>query len=949
MNHRARRLCIVSFLSCAIPALLAGGCESQAPRDAAAEDASKASAAAKPAKAKDDKAAAKKSETDRSAAGEDEAGDPPPSGTIPAPAEQAVDVVVSGRTSTLRSVDIQRVGKNIPYTYSHGKIANTPGFEWWVSKHFALKSDLPREKIQLYLELLELSYPHYVEAFGAEPPNIENQRIAAVYGSSRARVRETMLDDGFLRGVHETAGGETMYYNLAGYSFPSAREHHQRYIVIHETAHAFQMALSDYSGWLPTWWGEGIADSLAHHVWDPINRQLTLMVFERGVMDYLQIGLDEYAKGRGPSLESIIEKDALKRGINFLIVHYMLDDPLRAQKFRIYRDEMLQRRVAGLPRNADATLEVLRSVFPDWETLEREFATWVGWLEKDFGKTFHLDGGPWEQEGNAFWVRTRSSVKGMPRLRLDLAPGQSARYDAQHVDFPRTEVPSFVGPVRRGGDTPSIGYDVAFLPDHLHRGVVGMALGIEEQPANARLRAANRGLRTREIKKHPDLDLDEQLRVLLEYGDTLVIEGEPIGVARHAFALPRELVAALESSAKPRVGVNIKIDANAVQVTVRSDAARSPAFVRSVTIDANLREKLLSRPVAVVASAVSHRITPHVDDGRRLNPRPVDLNVAAPPNRWRSALDDSLYRLVRAQWRAGVGTVGPLDEAVAEFAAAAAAPAGEREKLDQAHPQALEKLAAAVANAPKGAEALVELSGADLRFEWQRPDARGRQGVALVLRNHGELPLKGTIQISRTDGQAVDAPAVDLAPGAVLRTRLEPAADGAPPPAPATDPAADPAAETEAPGANGSTKVAADEPVALPAPLFSATAKLTWAGHKLELTRSAGAEPYPGVVLEAPSVKSGEANERTVTAAVRGPFGGKTDGTVRFEALPGTDLEAATVEVPVSVRPFERREVQAAFKPKSGVSWPKGAMVQVVADLVADGEPVRLRSRVKID
>ena len=138
---------------------------------------------------------------------------------IPSPEQMQANVIISGRVSTVKQIDIINVGQQIPYTYSAGKIGNSKGYQWWVSKHFALKSDLTEDKVRLYLELLELSYPHYVALFGAQPPNIERQRIAVVYGSSRTRVREAMLDDGFRRGVHKTAGGETMYYNRAGYSF----------------------------------------------------------------------------------------------------------------------------------------------------------------------------------------------------------------------------------------------------------------------------------------------------------------------------------------------------------------------------------------------------------------------------------------------------------------------------------------------------------------------------------------------------------------------------------------------------------------------------------------------------------------------------------------------------------------------------------------------------------
>ncbi|MFT4929992.1 MAG: hypothetical protein ACI8WB_006127, partial [Phenylobacterium sp.] len=143
------------------------------------------------------------------------------SSIIPTPSELNVDIVATGRVSTLKHIDIVNVGKQIPYTYSDGKITNSPGFNWWVSKHFALKSDRPTDQVKLYLELLEMSYPHYIELFGAEPANIDNQRIAAVYGSSKRDTKIFVTDDGLQRGI--SSGGEAMFYNLAGYSFPSAR------------------------------------------------------------------------------------------------------------------------------------------------------------------------------------------------------------------------------------------------------------------------------------------------------------------------------------------------------------------------------------------------------------------------------------------------------------------------------------------------------------------------------------------------------------------------------------------------------------------------------------------------------------------------------------------------------------------------------------------------------
>ena len=51
-------------------------------------------------------------------------------------------MVVSGRISTLVKAPIVNVGQTIPETYSGNQVRNTEGFSWWVSQHFALKTDL---------------------------------------------------------------------------------------------------------------------------------------------------------------------------------------------------------------------------------------------------------------------------------------------------------------------------------------------------------------------------------------------------------------------------------------------------------------------------------------------------------------------------------------------------------------------------------------------------------------------------------------------------------------------------------------------------------------------------------------------------------------------------------------------------------------------------------------
>ena len=117
--------------------------------------------------------------------------------------------------------------------------------------------------------------------------------------------------------------------------------------------HAFHMALTEHSTWAPNWITEGLADSIAHHVYDPKIKQLSVMVFDRAPMNYVETGLKQYAEQLQPSIDEINNNPALKRGLNFFIIHFLLDDPKRAQYFALFRDRLM-----ALNPHSDQTLPV---------------------------------------------------------------------------------------------------------------------------------------------------------------------------------------------------------------------------------------------------------------------------------------------------------------------------------------------------------------------------------------------------------------------------------------------------------------------------------------------------------------------------------------------------------------------------------------------------------------
>lgn len=501
-----------------------------------------------------------------------------------------VNISVQGYTSTLNSMDIKYLGKTVPYTYSDGKIGNSRGYDWWVSKHFALKSDLPKEKVILYLELLEMAYPHYVALFGVEPPNIERQRIAVVYGSSRERVREAMLDDGFLRGVHKTAGGETMFYNRAGYNFPSHREHHQRYIVIHETMHAFHMALNGHSTWAPNWITEGLADSVAHHVYDPEKKQLTVMVFDRAPMNYIETGLKQYYSANQPTIEEINDDPSLKRGLNFFIIHYLLSSPERSQYFAHFIEQL---RLAN--PHSEATLStansLLKSTFNNWLEIEQGFADFV----QNIKPSFHIVSGPWEQNGNAYWLRNTQSKE---LSRLDINPALTVNHPV--MDFPAPKPNALINVTSKNQVSVLIEFETA----QLHRGKIGIALQGKRNKKNQQFRHTFVG--------KEQADDDQLLTLLIVDGGHLVINAQNYdNFKAKQISLAPALKDALRTDKK--LALNLTLEQTQLRVNLQTRKG-SKRVTQEFTLPLNeeVIETLNSQKISLLSQNNNHKITPHL-------------------------------------------------------------------------------------------------------------------------------------------------------------------------------------------------------------------------------------------------------------------------------------------------------------------------------------------------
>ncbi len=541
-------------------------------------------------------------------------------GEVPPPAATPVELTVSGRTSTLRSIEIAGVGQEIPRTFSKDQLKNAPGFAWFVSRHYALQTDYDAARARLLLTLMELAYPHYVELFGREIPGMDTTRMGVIYGASLASLQVALGADGI---SWDAGGGGITYEGInAAFNFPSGGlQYHQRYIMLHECAHLYQICLNGTINTTPPWYYEGIADAVANHVWEESAQRLTMAVVDKPTINnWYDGGLAAYA-GQPFTAGDILSGRRGGRELGFLLVSFFSSDLDRLMRWRIWRDELYRLNRYGAYQEDSARL--IEELFGSAK-LDEEFDAWL----RARRSSFHYVDWGWEQDGDAMLSYGWPQTGAYSQTDLLFEPERAPVYDPLVMDYPLHAGSPLVGPVARGVAEPTVGCVVGFEanPDV---GVAGVALGVEGRTF---------------------------LKVLVEQRKRLVIDGTDLGAGVSSLEFTGEFRAA--SAGTQEIGLTVRIAAGEVQVTARGGDGRAVEVTSlALAINGEQRRRLLSRPMAVLSRDGRHRIVPSVDDARRPEP---DLSVAAPADRWRFGLEGELYGLERAVWRLGTSSPASL-------------------------------------------------------------------------------------------------------------------------------------------------------------------------------------------------------------------------------------------------------------------------------------------------
>lgn len=571
---------------------------------------------------------------------------PPAPAAVPAPEETPVKLVVSGRTSTLLSISIVKAGQEIPPNFSNGKMRNTPGFEWYVSRHFACKTDMGESWARDCLIWAELAYPHAVWVMGGEPEGIGRRRMVFVYGKSLETMRDATFSDGGFRWSH-SGGGVTFDFLKAAYNYPSGSlTYHKRELVIHENIHLLQACLTGSCRNTPNRFLEGVTYALANHVYDKRRRRLTVGVLDKPTINNtLDAGLRELAQ-RPMSIKDMLETDG-SGCVCGLYTQFMWTDPDRLMKWRLWRDGLFAAKTSSPRQIRQVDRRLMEEIYGDLDELDKQ---WKAWLAQR-RSTFHYVDWGWEQSGDTLWSYGWPQRTTFSQTNINLPLGEKPAPDAMRMDWPAQPMPShLVGPVHRGQSEPTVGAMLDFSRNPA-KGLCGLAFGVI--------------LKSRRPGRLPQ-DAKGQLNIYVRDGMVLVLDGDSLGAKTVEARIPQCVRDAMNRD-DHRVGLTVRVAATGILATLQAGKpGKVAAFSANLPLADWQRKRILREPSAVIAKDGYHGVTPYFDT---LRPAPPNLNIPAPANRWRFAGEEQTYNLYRAAHllgRAAPKSLLDLRQALAE-------------------------------------------------------------------------------------------------------------------------------------------------------------------------------------------------------------------------------------------------------------------------------------------
>ena len=395
--------------------------------------------------------------------------------TAPPPQRMAADIgIVKGAsTSRAMAIDVARLtGAEAPRTYSGDLIGPYPGYNWFVSRHYAILSDMDDASVRDALALLELAWPHYVRTFQWRPPASETHRQAIVLASSRSALEDCLLHDS----IHaRLLGGVTLEGFGCAYVY-AGTPYQTRYILLHEATHLYQYSLSGDTRGCYGFLLEGIADFLSSHIYDPHFHALSVKVLDRApIHNHLADGLADWRKLGQPTFSALFDNPSPSRGLSVLMTAFLQHTPEYEAKWRLFCERIV--RDMALKDAKRTTLAALRDLYGEPRSLDAPFAKWIASLKP----TFNLLDRDFDQSApNVFTALPPSNATARLAIETATLPlvsiarpvgsGASAGFSFQGETFAMSNTWSggCVFTFSNGSETRRVEVPVAFMRSHEH-------------------------------------------------------------------------------------------------------------------------------------------------------------------------------------------------------------------------------------------------------------------------------------------------------------------------------------------------------------------------------------------------------------------------------------------------------------------------------------------------
>lgn len=663
-------------------------------------------------------------------------------GRVPPPSETPARMIVNGRTSTAIDIKIVKVGQELPDTLSAPMIKSISGYDWYVSEHFALRSEVDEKQSRDYLTMSELAYPHFVWIFGGEPPEIKTKRIALSFSKSLQRLKAASDVDVGGVGWRGGGGGVTLHVNRVSYNYPGGGlRSHKRGLVMHENLHAFHMHRAGRtSDDLPVWFYEGITHAFEQHVYDPEKRQLTVMVLDRvSGNNYTDSGLS-YLR------EDFVEAEQFwlgKEGMGYvppvyqLWMQFLWSDLDRQMRHRVWLNERMARDL-NVPKD-EFDKAIMPQIF-DVPALNRAWRKWVSERQNSF---HYVDWG-FEQDADTLWSYGYPNWGRFAQKNVNLLLNDKVEIDDPFImDWPvYATKPPTVGEVKRGVHKPSVGCVINFSRAKHYSsdwGKAGLGFGVG-------------GTGKRENGRKSNVDQEHLDILIMHLGKKdkahLLIDGSTIGLPKTT----ERFSPAFQSAAvtgEQSVGMTVKVEAREIDIVLRTGPDGGMQTHRTVVpVTEETRARILSKPWCVLSKGTHHGFTLFPDVNRA---ETRDYSKPEPAGRTRFLPTDETYRLYRAAWRLGDQAPRSLLTLRSDMLACAGKSLAEQEKALERFHQQVADVAEDVSETTDrelAEQAVADLLGLDLQFKAERGNEAGDVVLTSLVSSRLKELLKGQVALT---------------------------------------------------------------------------------------------------------------------------------------------------------------------------------------------------------